>query len=65
MRDNARTIVFATVLGIVCSLVLAASSQFTAPYRKANEKAEKVRNFLSALEINIEPQWDSKTLLEV
>ncbi|HEB30248.1 MAG TPA: FMN-binding protein, partial [Spirochaetes bacterium] len=47
------------------SLVLAASSQFTAPYRKANEKAEKVRNFLSALEINIEPQWDSKTLLEV
>ncbi len=60
-----RTIVFASVLGIVCSLVLAVASQVTAPFRKANEEAEKVRNFLSVLEVQIDPKWDPKTLLEV
>lgn len=65
MTDNIRTIIFAVVLGIVCSLVLATVSRFTTPYREANEKAEKVRNFLSALGVPVDPRSDSKTLLAI
>ena len=43
MRDNVHTIVFAVVLGLVCSVLLAATGRFTTPYREANEKAEEVR----------------------
>lgn len=65
MRDNMRTIVFATVLAVVCSVVLTATSLLTRPYREANEEAEEVLNFLSVLEVPVEDKWDSKTLLEV
>ncbi|NIO84624.1 MAG: hypothetical protein GTN53_29265, partial [Candidatus Aminicenantes bacterium] len=54
MRNNARIIVFAGVLGIVSSLVLVGANKFTAPYREANEKAEEVRNYLSALDKTID-----------
>lgn len=65
MRDSARTLVFATVLGIVCSLLLAAVNLYTSPYRKANEKAEEIFNFLSVLGIQVDPSWDSKTMIDV
>lgn len=65
MKDNLRTVVFAIVLGVVCSATLAVASTFLAPYRKANEEAEKVRNYLTVLGIPIDKNWDSKTLLEV
>lgn len=65
MRDNARTILFAAVLGIICSIMLAGANLFTAPYRLANEKAEEVRNFLAALEVPVSAEADSKTLLEI
>ncbi len=65
MKDNVRTIVFAIVLGLVCSLVLVAASQFTAPYRDANEKAERVRNFLAALEVPVDAGAGSKVLLAI
>lgn len=65
MRDNMRTIVFATVLAVVCSVVLTATSLLTRPYREANEEAEEVLNFLSVLEVPVDDKWDSKTLLKV
>ena len=65
MRDNVRITVFASVLGLVCSLLLVGANSFTAPYRQANEKAEEVRNFLSALDVPVDSEADSKTLLEV
>lgn len=65
MRDNVRIIVFATVLGLVSSLILVAATLYTAPYRKANEKAQKVRNFLSALNVPIAAGADAETLLSV
>ncbi len=65
VKDNVRTVVFAVVLGIVCSATLAVASTFLSPYRKANEEAEKVRNYLAVLDIPIDEKWDSKTLLDV
>jgi len=65
VRDNVRTVVFAIVLALVCSLVLTAASLYTAPYRSANEKAEEVLNFLSALEVPIHTGADAEALLSV
>jgi Na+-transporting NADH:ubiquinone oxidoreductase subunit C len=64
VKDSVRTLVFASVLGIVCSLLLAAVNLYTAPFRKANEEAEEVQNILSVLKVPTQPDWDSKTLLE-
>ncbi len=65
MSDNVRTVIFASVLAFVCSLVLATVSRFTGPYRKANERAEEVRNFLQALEVPVDPDAGSEALLDV
>lgn len=65
MRDKVRTILFAAVLGLVCSLLLVVANTVTAPYREANERAEEIKNFLYALDVPVDPRADSKTLLEV
>lgn len=65
MKDNIRVILFAAILGLVCSVLLVGATFFTAPYRKANEKAEEVRNFLSALEIPIDAESNAEALLAV
>ena len=65
MKDNIRTIVFAAILGFVCSLTLTGASLFTAPYRIANRKAEESRNFLSALEVPVPAKASAETLLEL
>jgi Na+-transporting NADH:ubiquinone oxidoreductase subunit C len=65
VKDNTRTLLFAVILGLICALVLAGVSQLTAPYRQANERAEQVRNYLSALGV---PGWEgvsSQELLDV
>ena len=65
MRDNARIILFASVLGLACSILLAGATRLTEPYRRANEKAEEIRNFLSALEVPVDTGAGASTLLEV
>ncbi len=65
MKDNLRVILFAAVLGLVCSVLLVGATLFTAPYRTANERAEEVRNFLSALEVPLDPESSSEALLAV
>ncbi len=65
MKDNVRVILFAAILGLVCSILLVGATLFTAPYRLANEKAEEIRNFLSALEVPIDPESDAQALLAV
>lgn len=65
MKDNMRVITFSVVMALVCSVLLMAASSYTQPYRKANEEAEKVRNFLAALEIPLPEGADAKQLLEV
>ncbi len=65
MKNAAHTLIFATVLGVICSAMLVGASLFTAPYRKANEKAEQVRNYLAALEAPVPPDADAATLLKI
>jgi len=65
VKDNLQTLLFAVVLGFVCSLLLATAGQFTAPYRQANEKAEEVRNFLSALQVPFDPEADPRALVDI
>jgi Na+-transporting NADH:ubiquinone oxidoreductase subunit C len=65
MKDSVRVILFAAILGLICSVLLVGATLFTAPYRMANEKAEEVRNFLSALEVPIDAESDAEALLAV
>jgi Na+-transporting NADH:ubiquinone oxidoreductase subunit C len=62
---NVRTILFASVLGIVCALLLVTANVVTTPYRRANERAEEIQNLLSALEVPVGEQIDSKSLLNL
>jgi Na+-transporting NADH:ubiquinone oxidoreductase subunit C len=64
VRDSIKTLVFASVLAIVCSALLATANLYTGPFRRANEKAEEVLNFLSVLDVSVDPAWDSQNLLE-
>ena len=65
MRANIRVILFAAILGIVCSLLLAGATQIFGPLREANEKAEEVRNYLSALEIPVADPNDAQALVDI
>ena len=65
MKANLHTLVFAFVLALVCSLLLAVTSRITMPYREANEKAEEVRNFLSALQVPFDPKAGPQALVEI
>ena len=65
MKDNPRILLFAAVLAVICALLLAGSTLFTAPYRLANEKAEELRNFLAVLGAPVQELRDSQELLEL
>jgi Na+-transporting NADH:ubiquinone oxidoreductase subunit C len=65
MKDNPRILLFAAVLAVICALLLAGSTIFTAPYRQANEKAEELRNFLAVLGAPVQELRDSQELLEL
>lgn len=65
MQANVRVVLFAAILGIVCSLLLAGATQLFGPYRKANERAEEVRNYLSALDIPVADPTDAKALVDI
>jgi Na+-transporting NADH:ubiquinone oxidoreductase subunit C len=62
---NVRTILFASILGLVCALLLVAANLVTSPYRRANERAEEIQNLLFALEVPVDEQADSKSLLKL
>ena len=53
MKSNLFTVVFAIVLGVVCSLLLTAVAEGIRPQREANEKAERYRNILNIFAISI------------
>lgn len=65
MKDSLRTVLFAAVLGLLCALLLAGVSQFTASRREANERAEEIHNYLSALGVPLPPKVSSQELLSV
>ena len=63
MRDSLRTILFAALLGLLCSGLLVGATVITAPYREANQRAEEVRNFASALGIDLAAYPDAAGLI--
>ena len=63
MKPNVSTMIFAIVMGIVCSLVLTAVAQFVKPYRKDNEKAERYRNILKIFNIDVAEDAANKDII--
>jgi Na+-transporting NADH:ubiquinone oxidoreductase subunit C len=49
MRDNVATLFYSATLGVVCALLLTGVGLLTEPKRRANARAEEVRNILSVL----------------
>lgn len=65
MKGSVYTLVYAAVLGTVCSLVLTFAASFTAPYKRANAEAEEVKNILLALNISIPAKTSSEELVKI
>lgn len=65
MKESLHTFVYAAALGAVCAALLTGVGRFTAPYREANAKAEKVRNILAVLQVPFDPGSSSKELLKM
>lgn len=65
MKDSLQTIIYATALGLVCSLMLTAAATYTAPYKKSNAKAEKMRGILSVLEVPFPADASSQDLVDI
>jgi Na+-transporting NADH:ubiquinone oxidoreductase subunit C len=54
VRNSVYTLVFATVVGLISAAILTGVGLFAAPYRLANEKAEKVRHVMQVLGVPYE-----------
>jgi Na+-transporting NADH:ubiquinone oxidoreductase subunit C len=65
MKTEVRIVVFAAILGIVCSILLAGAETLLKPFREANEQAEEMRNYLSALEVPVGDGASASELIEV
>ncbi|MBN1806358.1 MAG: FMN-binding protein [Sedimentisphaerales bacterium] len=65
MKNNVYTLCYAGILGTVCSLLLTAVASFTAPYKKANEIAEKNKNILAVLRVPCPPGSSSQELVKI
>lgn len=65
MKGSLYSLIYATVLGTVCALLLTAVADVTAPYRQANEEAEEILNVLMVLDVNLPSDTSAKQLKEV
>ncbi len=64
MKSNLFTVIFAIVMGVVCSLVLTAVAQWITPKREANEKAERYRTVLEIFNISVAQAASNKDIIE-
>jgi Na+-transporting NADH:ubiquinone oxidoreductase subunit C len=65
MKDSAKTIIFATVLGVVCAGLLAAANQVLKPYYEANKEADKWQNVFNVLGVPYSKSDTSEQLLKL
>jgi Na+-transporting NADH:ubiquinone oxidoreductase subunit C len=65
MKANLHTLLYATVLGGTCALLLTGASQSLAPYREANQRADEVRNILEVLGVGYDREATAKELVDV
>jgi len=52
-------------MGAICALLLTGVARFTAPYREANAKAEKVRNVLGVLGVTVDEMASAAELVSI
>ena len=65
MKDSLHTLLYATILGGVCALVLTAAAQWTEPHRKRNDEAERNRHVHRVLAVPFEKKASAQELVEV
>ncbi len=65
MKNAVQTLIFAAVLGMASSTLLVTASLFTAPYQKANQKAEEIRNYLAALDAPVPENASAADLIAI
>ena len=65
MKSSAYTLLYAAVLGLVCSAMLTGAAMFTKPYRENNKKAERIRNILSVLDIEYDKEASAEALVAI
>jgi Na+-transporting NADH:ubiquinone oxidoreductase subunit C len=63
MKQTVHTLVYATVLGIVCAVLLTGADRFTKEGIQANKGAERDRNVLGVLGVEFDPDIGSKELV--
>ena len=63
MKDSLRTIIFATVLGVVCAGLLAAANHVFKRDQEANAAAEKWRNIFGVLGVPFDKNATSAEFL--
>lgn len=64
-EGSAQTLCYSLALGTICAVLLTGVGRVTAPYREANEAAEKMRNILTVLAIPYDEKASSKELIQV
>lgn len=65
MKGSLYTLIYASILGTVCALLLTAVADVTAPYRQANAEAEEILNILIVLDVNLPPDTSAKQVKEL
>ncbi len=65
MKNNIVTLLFAFVLGIICASLLVTANIVTGPYKKANERAEEIKNILSVMEVPVPEGADANSFVEI
>ena len=65
MKPSVSTMIFAIVMGIVCSLMLTAVAELVKPRRLQNEKAERYSNVLSIFKIPVAEGAANEDIIKV
>jgi Na+-transporting NADH:ubiquinone oxidoreductase subunit C len=65
VKGSAYTLGYAGILGAACALLLTGVASFTAPYRTANEEADRKRNILTVLEVPCPEKVSSEELVDI
>jgi len=65
LRDSLHTLIYATVLGTVCAVLLTGAAALTAPYRRSNARAERIRNVLGVLGVPFDARAGSGELVRL
>jgi Na+-transporting NADH:ubiquinone oxidoreductase subunit C len=63
MKNNGYTLLYAAIIGTLCSVIPTAIGNYTAPFREANAKADELRNILRVLDIPLAPKTSPKELV--